>query len=172
MMPASTERGAFTMTQHRKFLIGGVALLLLAGVLFGTLRLAYGGRAAYVNVRWAPSVDEAARERLEREHGLKVVEFREQRTWVYVLADVSKGNIQQIVKDPAVEDTYHIDRKTFQIDANVDRAGYAQDSSGWIADMMEFGVRASLFGAVAALGYGGYQAWRRWRAGTATTATA
>ena len=172
MKAASTGRGAFTMTQHRKFLIGGIALLVLAGALYGTLRLVYGGRAAYVNVRWAPSVDEAARERLEREHGLKAVEFREKRTWLYLLADVSKGNIQQIVKDPVVEDTYHIDRKTFRIDSNADRAGYAQDSSGWIADMMEFGVRASLFGAVASLGYGGYEAWRRWRAGTTTTATA
>ncbi len=172
MMPASTERGAFTMTQHRKFLIGGVALLLLAGVLFGTLRLVYGGRAAYVNVRWAPSVDEAARERLERELGLKAVEFRQQRTWLYFLADVSTSNIQQIVKDPAVEDTHHIDRKTFQIDANADRAGYGQDSSGWIADMMEFGVRASVFGGIAALGYGAYEAWRRRRTGTTTTAVA
>ena len=158
--------------RHRTFLIGGVALLVLSGVLYGTLRLVYGGRAAYVNVRWAPSVDEAARERLEREHGLKVVEFREQRTWVYFLADVSTSNIQQIVQDPAVEDTYHIDRKAFRIDSGADRAGYARDGSGWIADIMEFGVRASLLGAVAALGYGGYETWRRRRAGTTTTATA
>ena len=43
----------------RRLLVWGVILWALAGTAYGTLRLTYGQRPAYVHVRWAPMVDAA-----------------------------------------------------------------------------------------------------------------
>jgi len=145
---------------HRSLLIGGIALLALAGALHLTLRLTFGDRAAYVHVRWAPSADTATREQIERAHGLAPVEFREQRTWGYFLTDQSTGNIRGLVRDPAVEDTHNIDRATFRITRAAPRGEYPTDRPAWIAGLLEFLTRASLLGAVVALATGLFRAWR------------
>jgi hypothetical protein len=160
------------MTQHRKILIGGVALLVLAGVLFGALRVMYGERSALVHVRWAPTVDEATQAQVERTHGLKRVEFREQRTWLYSLTDVSKDNIQALVRNPAVEDTHHIDRRKFTLSPDVERGGYTTDNPAWLADMIEFLLDASLAGGAIALVAGAFIAWRDRRTTRTSSAAA
>jgi hypothetical protein len=158
---AEVEEGL--MIGHRRLLIGGIALLALAGVLYGTLRVMYGERSAYVHVRWAPAVDPATQEQVERTHALARVEFREQRTWLYHLTDVSTENIRSLVGNPAVEDTHYIDRRTFRIASIATRGPYATTRPAWIADMIEFMVRASVLGGAVALVMGMFNAWRNRR---------
>jgi len=148
------------MSQPRALLLGGVALLTLAGILHLTLRLTYGERAAYVHVRWAPTVDDAARAAIERDRKLVPVEFREQRTWGYFLTDLSTANIRELVRHPSVEDTHNIDRARFRVQSAAERGDYTTDRPAWIARLLEFFIRASLLlGAAGAL-VGGFRTWR------------
>ena len=73
------------MTRAPNLLVVGLILLLASAATYGTLRLTYGERPAYVHVRWAPSVDTSTREQLERVHSLTRAELREGRTWGYYL---------------------------------------------------------------------------------------
>jgi hypothetical protein len=148
------------LNQPRALLTGGLALLILAGALHVTLRLTYGERAAYVHVRYAPSVDDAGRVAIERAHSLQVVEFREQRTWSYFLSDLSTDNIRGLVQDPAVEDTHHIDRRRFRIDGTGERGEYPAGRPAWIARILESLRRLSLLLGVAGLLAGAYRMWR------------
>ena len=148
------------LNQPRALLIGGLALLILAGALHVSLRLTYGERAAYVNVRYAPAVDDAARVAIEEAHGLQLVEFREQRTWGYFLTDLSTDNIRGLVQDPAVEDTHHIDRRRFRIDGTGERGEYPVGRPAWIARTLESLRRISLLLGVAGLLVGAYRLWR------------
>ncbi len=148
------------MNRPRVLLTGGLALLILAGALHLVLRLTYGERAAYVNVRYAPSVDDAARAAIENAHSLQPVEFREQRTWAYFLTDLSTDNIRGLVQDPAVEDTHHIDRRRFRIDGTGERGEYPPGRPAWVARLLESIRRISLFLGVAGLLTGAYRLWR------------
>lgn len=148
--------------EHRRLLIGAVALLALAGALSVTLRLTYGERAAYVHVRWTPEVDDATRAEVARAHGLHPVEFREQRTWGYFLSDQSTENVRAIVRHPAVEDTHNIDRDTFRVQDTAERGDYLGGPPAWIARMLEFFGRASLFLGAAALLVGAFRTGRDW----------
>jgi len=150
------------MSEHRRLLIGGIALVALAGALYLTLRLTYGERAAYVHVRWKPEVNDATRAEVERSHGLHPVEFREQRTWGYFLSDLSIENIRRIVRHPSVEDTHNIDRDAFFVLDTAERGDYLGERPAWIARMLEFFSRASLFLGGAALLVGAFRAARDW----------
>lgn len=103
------ERGA-----AYRLLIVGLVCWATAAVVYGTLRLSFGPRPVYIHVRWAPAVDEAARERLEQVYSLSLGELREGRTWGYRLLDVSRNNIRTLVGDAAVEDTHYIHRTAFR----------------------------------------------------------
>jgi hypothetical protein len=92
---------------------GAIACALAAGA-YTTLRVTFGGRPVYIHVRWAPSVDDAARQRLEQTLGLIEGEPREGRTWGYTLTAPSRANIQTLVQHPAVEDTHNLNRSTFR----------------------------------------------------------
>ena len=159
------------MNEHRRLLVGGVVLLALAGALYLTLRLTFGERAAYVHVRWAPDVSEAARGEIERRYSLRPVEFREQRTWGYFLSNQSSENIRAIVRDPAVEDTHNIDRLAFAVLAAAERGDYASGGPAWVARLLEFFGRASLFLGAGALLVGAFRTWRD-RPGRATSSPA
>jgi len=148
------------LNQPRALLTGGLVLLLLAGALYVTLRVTYGERAAYIHVRYAPTVDDAARAAIENAHHLQIVEFREQRTWGYFLTDLSTDNIRGLVQDPAVEDTHHIDRRRFRIDGTGERGEYPIGRPAWIARLLESLRRISLLLGVAALLAGAYRLWR------------
>jgi hypothetical protein len=113
MMKILSRRGAY-------MLIGGILVVLGAGSNIGLRRL-YDTRPAYVNVRWAASVDDAARQRLEQQYGLTRGEFREQRTWGYYLTNQSSANIEAMVRDPQVEDTFHINRVKMRLALRVER---------------------------------------------------
>lgn len=92
-----------------------IVLLGLAALVFGTLRMTYGPRPAYVHVRWAETVDDATRQRLERQYNLWEGDLREGRTWAYGLRDLSRANVRALVTDPAVEDTHQIHRTAYRV---------------------------------------------------------
>lgn len=99
----------------------GAVLVVLGVVSNVALRRIYDTRPAYINVRWAESVDDGTRQRLEKQYSLTRGEFREQRTWVYLLANQSRENIEAMVRDPMVEDTFHINRLKMRLALRVDR---------------------------------------------------
>ena len=101
-------------------LLGAMILLLGAGSTIA-LRRFYDTRPAYVNVRWAAAVDDGTRQRLEQQYGLTKGEFREQRTWGYYLTNQSRANIEAMVGDPMVEDTFHINREKMRLALRVER---------------------------------------------------
>jgi len=128
--------------QGRRLLVGGVILWVLAAAAYGTLRLTYGQRPAYVHVRWAATVDAFAREQIERTHGLTRGALREGRTWGYSITDLSAQNIRDLVGHPAVEDTHNIHRTAFRIWRTAPRDAYLSPRPPWIAATLEFLVPA------------------------------
>lgn len=68
-----------------------------------------GEDGAAVNVRWRSVADDERREREER-YKLAEGSLVEGMTWQYRLGDVSRENIEALVRDPLVEDTSGIDR--------------------------------------------------------------
>jgi hypothetical protein len=152
------------MNEHRRLLVGGVLLLLLGGVLFATLRIVWGERAVYVNVRWRSDVTEGTRRAVADALGLHEVEDRGNRTWGYFLDDPSTENVRRLVRHPAIEDTHHIDRLAFRVlRADTDLGDYLNGPPAWIARLLEFLSRASLLLGAAAAGVAVFRAARdRW----------
>lgn len=149
------------MTQQgRRLLAGGVILWVLAAAAYGTLRLTYGQRPGYVHVRWAPTVDPAAREQVERSHSLTRGEFREGRTWGYYITDLSRQNIRDLVGHPAVEDTHNIHRTAFRLWRTAPRGAYLSVRPAWVAATLEFLVPAFLVAGALALVAGLLRTWR------------
>lgn len=70
-----------------------------------------------VNVRWSEDVTEADRAELEAAYRLSEPAHEEDRTWSYAALESSTDNIRRLVQDPAAEDTYGIDRTTFDLAA-------------------------------------------------------
>ena len=159
------------MSEHRRLLVGGILLLALAGVLFAALRIGWGERAAYVNIRWRADATEATRDAVARTLALHEVEYRDNRTWGYFLSDQSTENIRAIVRHPAVEDTHNIDRDTFAVLDTAERGDYTSGGPAWIAPLLEFFSRASLLLGAAALVVGAFRTWRD-RTGRATSSPA
>jgi hypothetical protein len=102
------------LAPFRLALLGGILFVLGTGSSIA-LRMIYDTRPAYVNVRWASSAGDEERQRLEQRYGLIRGEFRENRTWGYYLTDLSRANIEALVRDPMVEDTHHIHRQAFRV---------------------------------------------------------
>ena len=113
MMKIASRQGVYALV--------GVTVLLIGAGSSIALRRFYDTRPAYVNVRWAASVDDGTRERLEQQYGLTKGEFREQRTWGYYLTNQSSPNIEAMVRDPQVEDTFHINREKMRLALRVER---------------------------------------------------
>ena len=63
-----------------------------------------------VNIRWAPNIDSATRQRLEKKHALLAPQLIEGTTWSYVLSYEDPAHLGAIVLDPAVVDTHGINR--------------------------------------------------------------
>jgi hypothetical protein len=72
--------------------------------------------AAAVNVRWR-IVSEAQRLDREKQYGLHEGTPVEGTTWSYRLENVSRSNIEALVRDPLVDDTSGIDRARFTVAA-------------------------------------------------------
>jgi len=148
------------MVHPRVLLASGLALLTLAGITGAVLRFTYGERPAYVHVRWRPGVDPAARRDMERTHRLIPVAFQGDRTWAYLLSDVSGENITSLLHDAAVEDMHHIERGDARIASTAPRGDYLTDRPAWIARALEL-LRGALLGAGAlVLAAGLFSGWR------------
>jgi hypothetical protein len=71
--------------------------------------------APRINVRWSNAVVPAQREALEAAYQLADPAFEGGRTWSYALLDSSTGNLRRLVREPAAEDTYGVDRNDFTL---------------------------------------------------------
>jgi hypothetical protein len=141
-------------------IVRGLVLLIAAGVAFGALRLTYGQRPAYVNVRWAPTVDATRRTALERSHSLTRGELREGTTWGYYITDMSTANLRALVESPAVEDTHHIHRTAFRIWRTAPRGDYLGTRPAWVASALELLISGCLGLGAIMLAAGAFKAWR------------
>jgi len=90
---------------------------LIGAIVIGCLpiitRLVTGPPGALVHVRWDTSIDPSARQQLEARFRLADGEQLGGSTWRYDLLDSSRDNIRDLVRNPAVVDTEHIDRSLF-----------------------------------------------------------
>ena len=131
-----------------RLLLRGLFLWAVAAGVFGFVWLTFGGRPAYIHVRWAPDVTHAERVREEETYGLRLPEFKGGRTWSYALTDVSGGNVRALVGDPAVEDTQNINRVRFRPGLFTPRLPY-RTAAPWIpAGLNGLGVLFLLGGAL------------------------
>jgi hypothetical protein len=133
----------------RRLLVTGLLLCAFAALAYGIVRLTFGPRPVYVNVRWSADVDAAARQRLEQRFGLTDGELREGTTWGYALTDRSRGNIRALVEEPAVADTHQIHRTAFRVGYFAQRLPY-RTPRPWIPVALEMlSVLALALGCVA-----------------------
>jgi len=77
--------------------------------------LTRGAENVEVNVRWKDVSDEERRAR-ESKYRLTGGASVAASTWRYHLQDVSRENIESLVRDPLVEDTHGIDRATYDVE--------------------------------------------------------
>jgi len=112
------------ITAHR-LLVTGLLCLAIAAAAYASLQVIRGPHPIFVHVRWAPDVDETAREEAERRYSLSQAEPLEGRTWGYTLNDLSTPNIKALVSDRAVEDTQDIDRTAFRASPTAARRPYS-----------------------------------------------
>lgn len=71
--------------------------------------------APSIHVRWRAGVTVRQREASERRFMLSGAEQTNSTTWAYDLLDLSKSNIEALVRDDGVEDTNEIDRAQFEV---------------------------------------------------------
>ena len=68
-----------------------------------------------MHVRWQASLEIAERQKLEAQFRLEHGERLDGLTWRYDLVEPSADIIRTLVRNPAVEDTHHIDRASFTV---------------------------------------------------------
>ena len=111
-----------------------VMLALLAYVSAGWLARLHeteGPPAQRIHVRWASSVSTDDRLRAEQALGLIAGEHLEGRTWRYFVRKRSPDDIRRLLRDPRVEDTFHIDRDELRV--QIDRP----ELSPWMRALLE-----------------------------------
>ena len=101
-----------------RLVVTGLVCWAVAGTAYAVLRLTYGDRPVRVHVRWAATVDDAAQFQLEQRYTLARPDPQGDRTFSYALTDRSLENISNLVGDPAVADTHHIDRSAYQVESS------------------------------------------------------
>ena len=102
----------------------------VAAAFLAWLHLSQGPPAQRVHVRWAPTVSISERLQAEREHGLVNGVSFEGRTWQYFLRKRSRTEIQQLLSDPRVEDTFHINRAALRVE--LDRGDLSPRMRTWL----------------------------------------
>jgi alpha-1,2-glucosyltransferase len=113
----------------RYLLVAGLLCLAMAAAAYGALLLARGPAPVFVHIRWAPGIDDFARQVAERRYTLSEAEPLEDRTWGYTLNDLTTANVRALVTDPAVEDTQGVDRAEFRASPSAERRPYPASDS-------------------------------------------
>jgi hypothetical protein len=139
---------------HRAGVISGLVLLALAALCAFAGSWLNGQRPAYVNVRWAPATDAFTRAQTEHTHGLDPRREVGERTWEYYLTDVSRSNVERIVRNPAVEDTHFINRVSFRVATNATRGPYPANWHARAVRAFDFALRLSLLAGCLLVGFG------------------
>ena len=84
-----------------------------------------------INVRWAPDVDDAAREAAEARFHLAQEGPPDGRTRRYELLDSSRENVEAMLTNPAVEDTAGLNRETLVFD-KVPEVHFRERATDWL----------------------------------------
>ena len=93
-----------------------------------------------VHIRWASTVAGPERNALELQFHVRPVAELGDSTWRYEVRDQSRSNVEAIVRHPRVEDTHHIDRGRFVVQADADLGPWAPGPLGGKAPAMAFAV--------------------------------
>ena len=137
----------FTSGSTSHLVVTGLVCWALAGMAYAVLRLTYGDRPVKVNVRWAATVDDAARFQLEQRYTLARPDAQGDRTFSYALTDRSLENISNLVRDPAIEDTHRIDRPALRVESSAPSLRYAGIPAG-----LEYMSVLGFLGGLASIG--------------------
>jgi len=105
----------------RALRVSVLAFVVCGAAAAGVLAAIIPARYAPINVRWRPDVTAAQRAALEQRFHLAGGHQTEGTTWAYDLTDSSFRNIRAIVRDTAVDDTAHINRRLFRPEFAFDR---------------------------------------------------
>ena len=143
----SVNRERFSSSSTSRLVVTGLVCWALAGTAYSVLRLTFGDRPVSVDVRWAATVDDAARVQLEQRYRLARPEPNGDRTFSYALTDHSRENIRNLVSDPAVEDTSHIDRAAARLESSARLLRYVGIPAG-----LEFLSVLGVLGGLASIG--------------------
>ena len=122
------SREHFTSRSTSRLVVTGLVCWAVAGTAYAVLRLTFGDRPVSVDVRWAATVDGAARVQLEQRYRLARPEPNGDRTFSYALTDRSRENVRNLVVDPAVEDTNNIDRPASRVESSAPSLPYVTPS--------------------------------------------
>jgi len=144
----------------RGTITSGLLLLVLGALCAFSSTWLSSRRPAYVNVRWTPAVDVFAQNEAERIHELVPQREVAERTWEYYLTDVSRPNVERIVRDPAIEDTHFINRGSFRIARNGRRGPYPVKWHAGAVRTLDPVFRLSLLAGCLMLGFGLSRIWR------------
>jgi len=104
--------------------------MYIAAASIGWLHLTQGPPSQQVNIRWSPNVSPAERVRAEGEHGLADAVLIDGRTWGYVLRRRTHADIERLISDPRVQDTFHIDRGALRV--QLDRPELSPRTRAWL----------------------------------------
>ena len=99
----------------------GASFLVVAGIAWGAVSLAWPAVPVQVHVRWQPGVTDSERIALEQRFRLTNGMPTEGATWEYQLADSSTANIRTLVQDARVADTAHLNRRQYRPEFAQDR---------------------------------------------------
>jgi hypothetical protein len=98
-----------------------LAFVVCGAAAAGLLAAIIPARYAPINVRWRPEITTAQRTALEQRFDLANGHQTEGTTWAYDLGDSSFSNIRALVRESAVDDTAHINRRLFRPEFAFDR---------------------------------------------------
>lgn len=107
--------------------VAGASASLL--FLLALLRFLTAEPAPAIHVAWRDGLAADQQHALERRFALVRPEHLQDQSWAYDLLDLSRENIEALVRHPDVRDTHEIDRSTFEVSG---AAPYGK-SDTWIA---------------------------------------
>jgi hypothetical protein len=93
-----------------------------------------------VHIRWSAALAGAERSALELQFRIRPAADLGNDTWRYELRDPSRRNVEAIVRHPAIQDTHHLDRRSFVVQADADLSPWTPGPLGMHAPAAAFAV--------------------------------